>query len=392
MVVPLNDHEKDTMSLDIEKDAKELLAAAKKERLEASKKAESKGAAPVSSTENKKTEGKEPEAEVEAQVAKDKEILSKKDDELNDEEKARKSELSKIEKKVEAKDEKSNVQKRFDELTAKIKHLEADNTSTKSERDAVKAELMDIKKELSITPEDKMKENVKKEMSSRTSKYLDEDKTLPNEQRREMTKDELEAWMDEDRVSAQEWVTKRTIRRYREEEGLQKDAFLTHKTTQVMNRFNSNYEKLIIKHPEMDISKRRSELEKEGMSKDKIRDKIAEENPKWKIFMEIFEADQEKYLMDEQGPQKITAQMEKRLAENPEPNTEVEKLKKELEELKAENKRLEGLDTDISSSRQVEPSSPSPVIEKEQVKLGKELGLDEKRLKTRIEERKKSGR
>ena len=376
---------------DMEKEAKELLEKAKAERVGQSKKAEPKGAAPVSSAEIKKTEGakdeeklKEEKAEA-AKVALDKDkedevILSKKDDELDEAQKKRKVELV-------DKEKKSNVQKRMDELSGQIKALENDRDSTKAEKDALKAELDGIKKQLHQTPEDKTKEKVKKELSTRIDKYLNEDKELPREDRREMTKEELDEWLGEDLAAAQDWIAGRRIRRYREEETLKRDEFLNTKASEVMGKFTKKYEAQISKHPELDISKRKAELEKEGKSKPEIRKILGEENPKWESFMKIFESDMQKYIEDEDGPAKIVEQIEKK-SKPEEKNTKVEELEKQIADLKAENERLSGLDEGISSTRHVEPKTPEPEIVKKTEELGLDLGLSKEQVKKMTERRK----
>ncbi len=381
---------------DMEKEAKELLEKAKAERAGQSKKAEPKGATPASSAEIKKTEGTKDEEKLKEEVAKkaleqdkeDETILSKKEEELDEAQKKRKTELLKVKTDAEDKEKKGNVQKRMDELSGQIKALEHDNSSTKAERDAVKAELADLKKQLHQTPEDKVKDKVKKELSSRIEKYLEEDKELPREDRREMAKEELEEWLMESPAEAQDWIAGRRIRRYREEETLKRDEFLNTKASEVMDRFIKKYEVQISKHPELDISKRKAELEKEGKSKPEIRKILGEENPKWESFMKIFESDMTKYIEDEDGPAKIVEQMEKKTPKAEEKNTEVEDLKKQLADLKAENERLSGLDTEVSSTRHVEPKTPEPEIVKKTEELGLDLGLSKDQVKKMTERRK----
>lgn len=389
------------MVVDIEKDAKDMLENARKERQAMSKKAESKGAAPASSTEKVKTEEElkkeaekvEAEAKVkeaEVRAKKDEDILSKKDEELDEAGKKRKIELLKVKQDVEDKEKKSNVQKRFDELTAKIKDLENDRNSTKAERDTLKGELDGIKKQLSMTPDDKVKAKIKKEMSDRLNKYSEEDKELPREDRREMTQEELSDWIDEDRISAQEWITKRTLRRVGEENHLKREEFTNRKALEVMDKFDKSYQKVIQKHPELDITKRKAELEKEGKSKEETRNIIASENPKWKVFMEIFEGDINKYLDSEDGASKIAEEMEKRLEKpkDDKSNTEIEDLKKQLSDLKVENDRLQGLDLEVTSTRHAEPLASKTEIEKKTEELGESLGLSKDKVKKALERRK----
>jgi hypothetical protein len=275
----------------------------------------------------------------------------------------------------------------MDELSGQIKALENDRNSTKAERDELKTKLETLEKQLHQTPEDKVKDKVKKELSSRIEKYLDEDKELPREDRREMAKEELEEWLMESPAEAQDWIAGRRIRRYREEETLKRDEFLNTKASEVMGRFTKQYEVQISKHPELDISKRKAELEKEGKSKPEIRKILGTENPKWESFMKIFESDMTKYIEDEDGPARIVEQMEKK-PKAEEKNTKVEELEKQIADLKAENERLSGLDTEISSTRHVEPKTPEPEIVKKTEELGLDLGLSKDQVKKMTERRK----
>jgi uncharacterized protein YeaO (DUF488 family) len=389
---------KDETMTDMEKEAKELLAKAKAEREGQSKKAEPKGAAPASSAEIKKTEGKTDEEKLKEEaaakakevLAKDKEdevILSKKDEELDEGQKKRKAELV-------DKEKKTNVQKRFDELSGQIKALESDRNSTKAERDELKAELDGIKKQLHQTPEDKVKDKVKKELSSRIEKYLDEDKELPREDRREMTEEELEEWLMEKPAAAQDWIAGRRIRRYREEESLKRDEFENIKASEVVEKLKKGYDVVTSKYPELDITKRKTELEKEGKSKPEIRKIIESENPKWKVFIEIYEEEMNsshpKYLLSDNPAVGFLSEMEKRLGKPKEEvkDTEKEELKNRLAELEAENARLSGLDTEVSSTRHVDPKTPEPEIVKKTEELGLDLGLSKEQVKKMTERRK----
>lgn len=370
-----------------------------KARAQLPKKAEPKGAAAAPSAEIKKTEeevkkaGQEAEAkkvadekaakeakakDIEAQAKKDEEILSKKDEELDEDQKKRKVELVKIKKDAEDKDHKSNIQKRFDELTSKIKLLEEDGKSTKSERDSLKTELDGIKKQLSMTPQDKIKEKVKGELSTRQKKYLEEDKSLPKLERREMTKEELDELALEDYEGASEWVAKRTIRRMREEEDIRNDLTLTEKANVILDKQQKSAERTYVKHPELDIHKRQQELVKEGKSKQEIFEMLCKEVPKYKLGAEILKENPEKYLLAEDGPELIVAEIEKRLVKEP-PKTEVdvekEELKKKLLALETENATLKGLDTDITSNRQAETLKTRTELEKKQEELATKVGL-----------------
>lgn len=366
--------------MDIEKDATKLLEKAKKLR-----KGETKGAPTVSPTENKTKEELEKErldkenADVEAKK-KDADAKAKHDEDI-------------LKKKDDDKKEKSNVQKRFDELTAKIKNLEKDNNSSKSERDDAKAELDQLKKDLSKTPQDKVREIVKKEMQSRATKYTEEDKEKPREDRREMTKEELEEWRNEDFDAATEWVTRRSIRRVREEEG-----FITSKQDEakytVLLKQQSGSEKILLeKHPELDVAKRTKELETEGKKPKEIFETLCGENPKYKLASLLLKEDPQKYVLSGKGPELIAEELTKRLSKTKKTeneNSELEKANKRAEEAEAELERIKSLDPSISSTRS--PEEKTEDVETEELgNLAAEVGLDKKKVVARHKKREETG-
>lgn len=396
------------MTVDIEKDAKALLATAKAENAK-SKTPEPKGAGAASSAEIKKTEdeakntgkdeaGIDPKAkekadieaklkEAEDKARNDEKILSSKDDELDEAGKSRKTELLKAKQDAEDKG-KSNVQKRFDELTAKIKDIESDRTATKAERDALKAELDSIKKKLSMTPEDMAKEKVKTEMANRIKKLAEEDANKPREDRREMSKDDLDEWLLEDYEAASEWLTRRSLRRVEDERTLKAEETTKVKVLKLKEAHDKSMVVALAKHPDLDVSKRKSELKAQGKTEEEIRSTIFAENPKYKLCADIMAENPAKYLESENGPELIMQEMERRLAKKPEAGSaEVEELKARLKALEDENARLKNLDVGIASS------GGGSVIQdtgfsKEQAKIAAELGLDPKKVKDRADKRK----
>jgi len=380
--------------IDIEKDAKELLESAKKRNETISKKPEARGAGPESSTETPKTKAEEPEetkvTELEKQAEQDKEILSKKESDLTEPEKQRKAEIDKGKKESEEKEKKSNVQKRIDELTGKIKDLERDKDATRAEKDELRAELDAVKKQLSLTPQDKVKEKLKGEMSSRVNKYLEEDKSLPREDRREMTDDELDEWASEDYKAANEWMTKRTLRRIEEERDIKQSL----KAEEILDKQEESAKRTYAKHPELDISERQVELVKEGKKPKEIVEILCKENPKYKLAMEIYKENPYKYMLADNAPELIVAEIEKRTSKESEKkdDEEVESLKAEIERLKAEKEKLENLDSSISSTRQPPPKEELTELEKSQIKLAGEVGLGKDKLKNRLKWRKENVR
>jgi hypothetical protein len=380
--------------IDIEKDAKALLEKAKADN--AKVKAETKGAAPAPSAEKAKTEDEVKKAEqakadeakakdIEIQAKKDEEILSKKDEELDETEKGRKAELVKIKQAAEDKDKKSNVQKRIDELTGKIKALEADNSSTKAEKEALRSELDGIKKQLSITPQDKVKEKVKGEMSKRRETYLKEDTKLPREERREMSKEELDEWATEDYESVQEWIAKRTFRRTEEERDLLLNEDQSAKAEAILDKQQKSAERTYAKHPELDIGKRIKELVSQGKGKEDITKTLCEENPKYKLAVEIYHENPTKYMLSENGPELIVEELEKRLSK-PKDKKADDDSEKKIAALEAEIARLKNLDDTVGSERHAEPTHETE-IDKAQAKLAKEVGLDPVKVGERVRKR-----
>lgn len=392
--------------MDLEKVAEKAKSMMKKTE-------EPKGASSASSPEKEKTEdvksvtkpvdnvnvSDKPKGDIEAQSKKDEEILSKKDEELDENQKTRKAELVKIKKDVEEKDKKNNVQKRFDELTAKIKTLEESNATTKAEKEAearekeaLRSELDDIKKQISMTPQDKEKEDVEKSVIDLRKKFLDEDKSKPREQRREMTREELDEWALEDYEAVQEWITKRTLRRENDRQGV----YQTKQAEKILSSQNESAKKVYIKYPELDISKRLNELKSQGKGEDEARDIVCKENPRFKVCYDEFKRDINKYLTSPNAPELLMQHMEKNYkpeSEKPKAdNTELESLKKELESLKAENSKLKGLDVGVNSTRQNDSQDePEDDISKKQAILAKKLGLDPNKIKDRVEKRKLQG-
>lgn len=383
--------------IDIEKDAKALLEDAKKKR------AESKGAAPASQAENKKTKGlkeevlpKEAPKETPEEKAKhDEEILTKKDEELTDDEKPRKVELLKVKATFDAKEkdktEKSNVQKRIDELSTKVKSLEASSTTTKKERDDAKAELDAMKKELQMTPDDILKKELKEESQKRYAKYLEDDKSKEKAERREMTREELDEWLSDDYVQATDWITRRTMRRVREEEGFVEDRKMQYAHKLVLSKQTESAHRVYAKHPELDVLDQVKTLEEEGMDKKKILEKLCAENPKYKLFMETLNANFEKFYFDEKGPELVVAEMEKSLSPKKEDdNPKIDELTAKLAEVTAELDRVKGIDVSLKSNRSPE--------KKEETELGaqlkalaSEVGLSPEKVLARVKERESKG-
>lgn len=334
---------------------------------------------------------------IEAEAKRDEEILGKPDDQLTGDEKDRKAVLLKKKAETEEKDNKSNVQKRFDQLSSQIKALEHDRNVTKEQRDALQQELDEIKRQLSMTPQDKTNEKIKGELATRQKKYLDEDKDLPREERREMSKEELDEWALEDYEGAQEWITKRTIRRSDEEKTVRDEEIGKVGAEGLAKKQRDSASKVYATHPELDITKRVEELRKSGQDQKQIQETILAENPKLRTFLKICQENPETYMGKENGPELIAAEMEKRLSNAHESSAGDDKLKKleeEIAALKAENARLQNIDDDITSTRGSGPANPpeKPTeLETERSRIARKVGLDPAAVSARAKLRKEQG-
>ncbi len=397
----------------ITKEAMDKINKAKADRLsdEERKKAETKGAASDSSTGKPKTEEEKAlVAQAEAQAKKDDELLSKDEKDLTAEEKTRKQEI--LDKKKAPKElDEDKVNKRKAEIQAEIDKLISEKKSledVKQQSENLKKDISDMHTEIENLKKEKAKidanknipeeqKALKKKEEERLVKYLDEDKSLPREQRREMPKDELEEWLLEDNVSANEWMVERSLRRSRERfvdgNSQKRDKFIK----DFLAKQEESNKRVLAKHPELDTSKREKELKEAGKSNEEIQTILCKEVPKYKLSAEIVKENPDQYLLKENGPELVAAELEKRLKgapkkeENP---SEVERLTAELEARDAEIARLKGLDETVDSTRLADKKRADEKKTEFQLKqeaIAKKAGISPERLKARIAARASAG-
>lgn len=273
--------------------------------------------------------------EAQKQAEKDEEILIKKDEDLSEEEKGRKEELTKkskeklekIDDKVEKR--KEEIQKDIDALIAEKKTLEGDVGEIKRANE----EIAELKKRLSELEKPKQEEDQKTKLEAHMSqliqKQLEEDKDKPREQRREMTKDELDEWYLEDPVSATEWMQERTLRRVQEKSNYAKSEQEKKTVEQFNEQLTESLKKLVERFPG-------------------VKDKTSEQ---YKLCDEIAQSNPDKYIQSANGPELVMQEMEKRL-NGGEKKTftleDLEQAKREAAEM--ERKRIAGLDEGIHST------------------------------------------
>lgn len=368
--------------------ANEILEA--KKATEDGKEAEAKGAAAESSSGKEKTEEKKETvggaAEANAQAEEDAKILDAEDKDLDDTQKARKAELMKVKDK-QASQEK--LDKRFAELTGKIKDLEKNDEVNKSEIERLSKEKEELEKKL-MPPEKKEAEETKKAEMERVSKYLEEDKDKPLDERREMSDDELDNWLIEEPRKAAEWIADRTLRRAAERHEYKKQKSVE----SFSEKLGKNALAVEERHPELNIAGRKAELKKEGKSDEEMWKVILGENDKFRIASEIMKEHPE-FTKVVDGPLLMEAELNKRLAkpkEDKKPDLtadEEERLKIAREAVEKERQRLAAVDEGLNSSQGKEHEAPKTELEKMQAAIAKKAGISEDRLKKRKEIRSK---
>ena len=340
--------------------AKEKLVELNKDeeasKAKADKKAEeeSKGASSGdSSPEKKETKGgKEDKAEDSDGTTKnDVQILESKDEDLTDDEKNRKQELIKAKEEARSPEDKlkewqDNTQKRIDELNGDLK---AEKEGRRKDAEVIeKLEQMivvlkgDLEASGSIESED---DKITKSEEEVYAKMMEEDKKKPFEQRREMSKEDLEEFMLEDYVGAHEWMLKRDKRRESEREAKVKGK-------EAAKAINAEVQRFFTEFPGCNQENRWNELKASGMKDDAIDAKLREESEDYKLMMEIMQ-DDPKYRDPVKGPQLMADEIRKRKSESGKEKsklfTEEEVKQREADAVKREQDRQKSIDLGLGS-------------------------------------------
>ncbi len=343
----------------------------------------------------------------EAQAKKDAELLTKKDEEVTDEsdkkrktellEKKRKEEENKLSAEEKLKRVEEKMQKRIDELSNQLKETK-DKGSKEADTLWKELELLRKEKENLIKPKDDINALVEKEENEKQAKYLQEDKSLPREKRREMDDGELDDWLLEDQKSAIAWIQRREFRREvdkiknistKQKEGMTKELF---------EKQSQSFARVCIKHPELQIQKRQAELKSQGKSEEEITNIIRQENKKYDTVLKIAEEHPE-WRTHPGSPELVMAEMEKILNAEPDKDKDMDKQKiedliKRVEELEAEKAEREVSDEGVSST--IIPGQRGEVkfseMEEEMVKIMKENKMPQPYIDAAIADfRKKKG-
>ncbi len=399
---------------DVAKEYQAKKAEAAKAAETEKKPAEASEAATGSSPETQKTTEpeKKQDAVEKAEKEESKRILDAKDEDLNDEDKAKKVELQKVKDTEEAEakkvQEKSNVEKRIGQLTGELKDLRRDKDAHKEHIQRLEDELAAVKGQVNAKPADEVEKVLDKQAEERVTKYLDEDMDKPREQRREMTHEALEEWLLEDVVRANEWMMKRLLRNERESEADRealnkpdpetKDREETEaKVREVLKQQDASQQRLIKAHPEMDITKRLAELKDSGKTPEEAFNALEAEIPKYKIAREALRAmskeDREAWNFDPDGPEKIGKLIDERLAEEAKSKskeTAAERDKRIADEAaENERQRQEQVDAGTHTTRKTAPAVKPSGLYEQQLAIARKANISKERLDKTLARRKR---
>ena len=355
-----------------------------KVNLDDKKEAEPKGAAPESSPEKAKTE--EPLAKEPAKPAteQDKDALSKalNEDKVN----KRKVEIQgEIDKLISEKKEYENIKVQSEKMKQEMSDMQ-------KQIDAHKAEKAKLDADAAIPEEQKV---LRKIQDERLTKYLEEDKVKPREQRREMSKDELDEWSLEDLTGAQEWIADRALRRKDETQADRKELANDKWVSNLLAKHAESGERVNKNHPELQQAHTEEvELMKQGKTQKEIVTILSAKYPKFKVMAEIMSEKSKEFILNENMPELLAEEMEKRLTKEPakkEEPSELDKLKAELAAKEAEIERLKGVDETLGSTQNGEKPKNEKKTEAQlaQEAIAKRAGISLEALNKRKEARKK---
>lgn len=247
------------------------------------------------------------------------------------------------------------AEKRINELVGELKAEKAERIQDKEKLKALEAELAQLRakvekpgKEADVTT--KLAELEKQ----RSEKYLKEDKDLPREKKRELTRDELEEWVVEDPIAAQEWMADRAVRKAREREEALMEIEAEEQATTVIAKQRESQKRVLEKHPDVNLDAQIQTLVSQGKTIEQAREHLVKTNPKVKLLLEIAreEGAREKYALAPNGPELLMEEVERRLQKSAKPAESAEEREARIREeaAEAERQRIANVDSGLRSS------------------------------------------
>lgn len=283
---------------------------------------------------------------------------------------------------------KPKVERRIDELVGELK-------AEKAHREALEQELAKLKTTVEAPKKEADQTNKLAELEkSRIEKYLKEDSVLPREQRREMSKDQLEEWVIEDPVAAQEWMAERVVRRRDERQADLERVNADTEANTIINSQRQSEARVLAKHPDLDFSGQEKALIARGMTLQEARAELLKSNPKARMIAKIISEPgaQEKYLLKSNGPELLMQEMESRLAKSngtkPKDSDEDRDAKIAEEAAEAERQRQARVDSGATSRRGASASEEQSESYKKQLAIFKSMGKTKEDLDRALARRK----
>jgi len=309
----------------------------------------------------------------EEQQKKDAELLEreiKEPDKLSEDDKKRvvvvkeekvKAEEAKLSGEEKLKRTQDSMQRRIDELSNELKQnkeLTAKEIKThQKELQLLRQENENLKDRFSQPEKPDTTAVLRQKEQERLTKYLQEDAGLLKEQKREMSEEEFEEWYAEQPARAQRWLTQQELRRARERAKDQEDLDKDNYRKDFERKIDESQARVLIRHPELDITKREAELKGQGKSSAEIRSIICQENEKFRIAAEIVRENPD-YFTKANAPELIAVEMERRLAVKSSQPAETA----EQKEIKALRKKLEDLEAEVAGREITDQGVNSTVV------------------------------
>ena len=273
---------------------------------------------------------------------------------------------------------KAEIQAEIDQKLSEKKALEKELGDTK----AVAEEVKRLREEIEALKKPAEPIDTVSSEKERINKYVQEDAEKPREQRREMTKEELDEWMYEDPSSAQEWIAERALRRRDEREQDKIRDAASKRAEEVFKKQEASKQKLFDRFPQSNPKARVEELFRLGKSKEEIHEILMGENEHYRAVIEIARSNPDKYIASENGPELVMQEMEKKFAGKGEarPNNkktytqeEVDRMLEEAEE-KA-NLRASGVDEGLSGGGSPQQLKTKSKLEQQQERIARRAGM-----------------
>jgi hypothetical protein len=387
--------------LKIGQETLENIAQEKKAKEDAAKTEDQKKAEALEADKQKQEAIKQQEEQKKQEVVNEEledKLLDADEAQLNDEDKQKKKEL-------EAQLEKETAEKRYYRLAKKterrvgklVSKLKALESASQQEKNQLLAEIKVLKSEVEHVKSPEKIEDLKKAEEAEINKLIAEDAEKPRDQRREMSKEELNDWLYEDAVAAHEWMVQRSERR--KEDNIFKE---TRKQVAVefINKQKESVKRLTEKFPGVIPADTRAlELRNEGKSNEEIRAILMKENDNFRLCEEIL-AEHPEFHESEKLGDLLMAELEKRKPElkdkkKDEPKkklfTEEELQERVNEAVRREEERLKSMDNSDRSTivpKKKENEVKTPFLKQLEAEYVK-AGLDPAKAKDRIATRAK---